>query len=74
MNVIAKVAGVSYVAKVKKTGLPTKGKSIGSSMGGTMETTKGYQKRLRAKRKAEEEYWKSMNGPVSIVRPPSSRE
>ena len=56
------------MAKVKKSGLPTKGKSMGGSMGGTMETTKGYRKRAAAKRKAEEEYWASLNGPVVVTR------
>jgi len=46
--------------------LPPKGRGIGGSMGGHMETTKGYQKRLRAKRKAEEDRWKSLNGPVVV--------
>ena len=44
----------------------TRGKSTGSSMGGAFETTKGYRKRALAKRKKEEEYWLSMNGPVTV--------
>ena len=55
------------MAKTKKSGLPTKCKSMGGSMGGTMEVTKGYLKRAAAKRKAEEEYWASLNGPVVIT-------
>jgi hypothetical protein len=54
----------AVMAKTKKTGLSTKGKSMGGSMGGAMETTKGYRKRAAAKRKAEETYWQSLNGPV----------
>lgn len=56
------------MAKAKKAGLPTKGKSMGGSMGGTMETTKGYKKRAAAKRKAENEYWLSLNGPVTVTK------
>ena len=44
----------------------TKGKSTGSSMGGRFETTKGYKKRQLAKRKAEDEYYASMCGPVTV--------
>jgi hypothetical protein len=44
----------------------TKGKSIGGSMGGAMEYTRGYKQRVAEKQKKEENYWASMNGPVLI--------
>lgn len=44
----------------------TKGKSTGTSMGGMFETTKGYAKRRAARIKAENEYYASMCGPVTV--------
>jgi hypothetical protein len=44
----------------------TRGKSIGGSTG-AMEYTRGYKKRLREARKAEEEYWASLSGPVLVT-------
>jgi hypothetical protein len=50
----------------KKPGLPTKGRSIGGSMGGRMEVTKGRLRRLKEARQKEEEYWASLSGPVTV--------
>lgn len=47
---------------------------MGGSMGGTMETTRGYQKRRREAIKAEDAYWASLCGPVTIIRPASRPE
>lgn len=44
----------------------TKGKSIGGSMGGAMEYTRGYKRRKEAIRKREDEYYASMCGPVTV--------
>jgi hypothetical protein len=55
------------MAKTKKSGLPTKGKSMGGSMGGRMETTKGYRRRQIEKIKAEDAYWASLSGPVTVT-------
>ena len=43
----------------------TKGKSIGGSMGG-MEYTKGNRRRHKEKMEAEEAYWASLAGPVTV--------
>jgi len=40
--------------------------NTGGSMGGRFETTKGYRKRRLAKLKAEEDYYASMCGPVTV--------
>lgn len=40
--------------------------SMGGSMSGSMEYTKGNRKRLAEKMKAEEDYWASLAGPVTV--------
>lgn len=55
------------MAKTKKSGLPTKGKSMGGSMGGRVQVTKNYRKRQVEKIKAEDAYWASLSGPVVIT-------
>ena len=42
------------------------GKIIGGSTAG-IEYTNGYKKRLKEKMEKEEEYWASLNGPVTIT-------
>ena len=36
-------------------------------MGGWSQHTKGYAKRLKEKKEAEEAYWASLAGPVTIT-------
>lgn len=40
---------------------------VGQSTGG-MEYSKGYAKRRDIARRKEEDYWASMNGPVTVTR------
>jgi len=40
---------------------------MGTSMGGTMEKTKGRRAREAKKRREEEAYWASLSGPVTIT-------
>lgn len=40
---------------------------MGGTMGGRMETTKGYRKRRIEKMKAEDAYWASLSGPVTVT-------
>jgi hypothetical protein len=44
----------------------TKGKSIGGSTG-AMEYTRGYKRRLKEQKEAEEAYWASLAGPVIVT-------
>jgi hypothetical protein len=50
---------------VNKGGTKAK-RSMGTSMGGTMEKTKGRRAREAKKRRDEEAYWASLSGPVTI--------
>ena len=43
------------------------GRSMGTSMGGRFETTKGHRARKAKKRREEEAYWASLAGPVTIT-------
>mgnify|MGYP006284346383 CR=1 FL=1 len=49
----------------KGSGKATSSGKMGGSSGG-MQYTKGYLKRKKLKMQKEEEYWASMNGPVTI--------
>ena len=50
---------------INKGGTKTK-RSMGTSMGGSMEKTKGRIAREAQKRRDEEAYWASLSGPVTV--------
>ena len=51
----------------KKSSLLSSGKTGTST--GAMEYTKGYMKRKRRRMRDEEKRWKSLNGPVIVIKP-----
>jgi hypothetical protein len=54
----------------KKSSLLSSGKTGTST--GAMEYTKGYMKRKRKQMRDEEKRWKSLNGPVVVIKPSSA--
>jgi hypothetical protein len=54
----------------KKSSLLSSGKTGTST--GAMEYTKGYMKRKRRRMRDEEKRWKSLNGPVVVIKPSSA--
>jgi hypothetical protein len=46
----------------------TRGKSTGTSMGGSLEYTKGAKARAAKRLRSEEDYWASLAGPVTVRR------
>lgn len=59
------------MAKKNKRKTALSSGSIGSSTG-AMEYTKGYIKRKRKRMRDEEKRWKSLNGPVIVIKPSSA--
>lgn len=53
--------------KGQKTAV-TRGKATGTSMGGSMEYTKGAKARAAKRLRSEEDYWTSLAGPVTVRR------